>query len=293
MTLVAQPVHHRPDGRQHRRRLWLLWWTRRSRGDRWRVRCTTTVTSGTATSPSSTSRCRAGGCGCSSSRWCSAAVYLVLYPGLGSFQGALELDGAWRARRAGARQRASASSVARALRARRSVTATRADTAALGIGRNLFLNNCAACHGSDGAGAPDFPNLTDDDWLWGGDPDTVVATIADGRTGVMPAWGRCSARRCRRRARLRVEPAGSQAHRGDAAPAAQVRAALRGLPRRGRPRQSGAGRAEPHGRHLAVRRLDRHGARDHREGAGRDHARARRASRRDARQTTGGLRASR
>jgi cytochrome c oxidase cbb3-type subunit 3 len=59
----------------------------------------------------------------------------------------------------------------------------------LNIGRNLFLNNCATCHGSDGGGAPGFPNLADADWLWGGDPDIVVASIADGRTGIMPPWG--------------------------------------------------------------------------------------------------------
>jgi len=56
-------------------------------------------------------------------------------------------------------------------------------------GMQLFLNNCAACHGSDANGAPGFPNLTDKDWLWGGDPDTVLATISHGRMGVMPPWG--------------------------------------------------------------------------------------------------------
>jgi mono/diheme cytochrome c family protein len=72
--------------------------------------------------------------------------------------------------------------------AARAVTELETDPAALNVGRNLFLNNCATCHGSDGGGAPGFPNLTDRDWLWGGEPDTVVATIANGRAGVMPAW---------------------------------------------------------------------------------------------------------
>jgi cytochrome c oxidase cbb3-type subunit 3 len=62
------------------------------------------------------------------------------------------------------------------------------DPGALRVGRNLFLNNCAGCHGSDARGAPGFPNLTDADWLWGGTPDTVLASIRGGRTGVMPAW---------------------------------------------------------------------------------------------------------
>jgi cytochrome c oxidase cbb3-type subunit 3 len=69
------------------------------------------------------------------------------------------------------------------------VTDLAANPAALNIGRNLFLNNCATCHGSDGGGAPGFPNLSDNDWLWGGEPDTVRLTIADGRTGIMPPWG--------------------------------------------------------------------------------------------------------
>ena len=69
-----------------------------------------------------------------------------------------------------------------------SVDALEHDAAALRVGKNLFLNNCAGCHGSDARGAPGFPNLTDKDWLWGGAPDTVLASIRDGRAGVMPAW---------------------------------------------------------------------------------------------------------
>jgi len=52
----------------------------------------------------------------------------------------------------------------------------------------IFGDNCAACHGSGGQGAPGlFPNLADDDWLYGGDFDTIVETITDGRQGSMPA----------------------------------------------------------------------------------------------------------
>jgi cytochrome c oxidase cbb3-type subunit 3 len=60
---------------------------------------------------------------------------------------------------------------------------------ALAIGQKLFLNNCAQCHASDGAGSRGFPNLTDRDWLWGGEPKTIKATITDGRTGTMPPFG--------------------------------------------------------------------------------------------------------
>jgi len=56
------------------------------------------------------------------------------------------------------------------------------------MGRRLFLNYCAQCHGSDAAGARGFPNLTDDDWLYGGEPEHIQTTILAGRMGVMPAW---------------------------------------------------------------------------------------------------------
>jgi cytochrome c oxidase cbb3-type subunit 3 len=64
-----------------------------------------------------------------------------------------------------------------------------ADADARAIGKNLFLTYCSQCHGSDAAGAKGFPNLTDADWLYGGDPDTIKATVTDGRAGMMPALG--------------------------------------------------------------------------------------------------------
>jgi cytochrome c oxidase cbb3-type subunit 3 len=56
----------------------------------------------------------------------------------------------------------------------------------MGIGERLFINNCAACHGSDARGSKGFPNLTDKDWLWGGSFDDIRKTITEGRVGVMP-----------------------------------------------------------------------------------------------------------
>lgn len=115
-------------------------------------------------------------------------VYLVLYPGLGTYRGTLH----WSSSAEHAEQsKANAARIETALApfSARSVSELSTDAAALNVGRNLFLNNCAACHGSDGGGAPGFPNLTDKDWLWGGDPDTILATISNGRTGVMPPWG--------------------------------------------------------------------------------------------------------
>lgn len=63
------------------------------------------------------------------------------------------------------------------------------DAGAVAIGRTIFANNCAACHGSTGMGAKGFPNLTDNAWYWGGTPDRVLETILKGRNAVMPAWG--------------------------------------------------------------------------------------------------------
>ncbi len=63
------------------------------------------------------------------------------------------------------------------------------DPAAREIGQRLFLNNCAQCHGSDARGAASFPNLTDNDWLWGGEPEQIMHTIREGRHGMMPPWG--------------------------------------------------------------------------------------------------------
>jgi cytochrome c oxidase cbb3-type subunit 3 len=167
--------------------LWLLWWTRRSHGEG----TTTTETTGHVwdgdlrelNNPLP--------------RWwlwlfiitvAFGGVYLALYPGLGNAKGTL----GWTSQAEhAAAARANAARIERALApyAARDVSELERDPAALNVGRNLFLNNCATCHGSDGGGAPGFPNLTDRDWLWGGSPETVVATIAHGRAGMMPAWG--------------------------------------------------------------------------------------------------------
>lgn len=57
------------------------------------------------------------------------------------------------------------------------------------IGRRLFLQNCAQCHGSDARGqSVGFPNLTDDDWLYGGSGDKIVETLINGRQAAMPGW---------------------------------------------------------------------------------------------------------
>ena len=60
---------------------------------------------------------------------------------------------------------------------------------ALKVGGRLFLQNCAQWHGSDARGSKGFPNLTDSDWLYGGDLATIKTTIMNGRHGMMPPKG--------------------------------------------------------------------------------------------------------
>lgn len=64
-----------------------------------------------------------------------------------------------------------------------------ADPVAMELGRSIFANTCATCHGSSAQGAIGYPNLRDDIWHWGGEPEQILQTVLDGREGVMPAWG--------------------------------------------------------------------------------------------------------
>ena len=62
------------------------------------------------------------------------------------------------------------------------------DPAVLKMGQRMFGNNCAQCHGADAQGSYGFPNLTDNDWIYGGTPDAIKATLVNGRQAAMPAW---------------------------------------------------------------------------------------------------------
>jgi len=63
-----------------------------------------------------------------------------------------------------------------------------ADPDAIKVGQRLFLQNCSQCHGSNARGLTGFPNLTDNAWLYGGEPEAIVTTIRHGRIGQMPGW---------------------------------------------------------------------------------------------------------
>jgi cytochrome c oxidase cbb3-type subunit 3 len=117
-----------------------------------------------------------------------ALGYLALYPGLGSFAG---LYG-WTSHKQYDDEQAKAEATYGPIFnkfLKEDLKAVAADPEAQQMGQRLFLTYCSQCHGSDAGGAKGFPNLRDNDWLYGGDPETIKATITNGRAGVMPAWG--------------------------------------------------------------------------------------------------------
>jgi len=116
-----------------------------------------------------------------------AVVYLVLYPGLGSFAGVLNWSstGQWEKEQARAAERFEPKF---AKFMSMEIPAVAADPQAREMGQRMFLNYCAQCHASDARGTRGFPNLADKDWLYGGTPEAIVATITQGRNGMMPPW---------------------------------------------------------------------------------------------------------
>lgn len=117
-----------------------------------------------------------------------ALVYLALWPGLGSFSGLLK----WTEIGEYETEVKAAEAKFQPVYARflqQDVAAVAADPEARNIGRNLFLTYCSQCHGSNAAGARGYPNLTDNDWLYGGDHESIRTTIAEGRNAMMPALG--------------------------------------------------------------------------------------------------------
>ncbi|NIP18207.1 MAG: cytochrome-c oxidase, cbb3-type subunit III, partial [Xanthomonadales bacterium] len=112
-------------------------------------------------------------------------VYLVMYPGLGNVRGLLDWTQVGQYEDEMALAKTAQEDVYAQYRDL-DPAALAADAEAMGIGRRIFANNCAMCHGSDGRGAPGFPNLTDDDWLYGNDFNVVLASVTQGRSGSMP-----------------------------------------------------------------------------------------------------------
>lgn len=116
--------------------------------------------------------------------------YFVLYPGFGGFKGVLGWTSTEELQRDTAASEQRLEATLAPLRAA-SLGDLAANSTATSIGQRLYLDNCAACHGERALGNTVIgaPNLTDADSLYGTDPDSVMASIRDGRTGTMPAWG--------------------------------------------------------------------------------------------------------
>ncbi len=126
----------------------------------------------------------------SASMFAIGFTYLALYPGFGSFKGLL----GWTAHDELARDTASNEVVLSDLMQRFSLYSVEQlshDSSATHMGARLFGDDCAACHGRQARGNAllGAPDLTDGDWLYGGDGKAIMASILDGRHGSMPAFG--------------------------------------------------------------------------------------------------------
>lgn len=116
-----------------------------------------------------------------------ALGYLVAYPGLGAFKGVMGWSSAGQLQKDAAKAEAQYGPLF-AKFATMPIVDVAKDAQALKMGQRLFASNCAQCHGADARGSFGFPNLTDNDWLYGGEPEQIVQTITSGRNGAMPAW---------------------------------------------------------------------------------------------------------
>ncbi len=124
-------------------------------------------------------------------------AYLVLFPGLGNYQGVLgwssaaydlDVDDVEARSMYGREVERIEERLAPIFRryAEKDFEALAFDDDAMATGRRLFGNECAICHGADGGGTRGFPNISDGVFSWGGEPDQIIHTITNGRRGVMP-----------------------------------------------------------------------------------------------------------
>jgi len=115
-------------------------------------------------------------------------IYFFFYPAMGSYEGSFK----WSQASQYEEEVAAANKQYGPLFAKYAATSIEdlaKDKKANEIGQRLFLNYCSTCHGSDAKGSHGFPNLTDNDWLYGGSPAAIKTSILNGRTGVMPGMG--------------------------------------------------------------------------------------------------------
>jgi cytochrome c oxidase cbb3-type subunit 3 len=114
-----------------------------------------------------------------------AVGYMIVYPGLGSFDGTLgwSQQGQYEEEMQAAADRYEPIYEQYAAM---SYAELQNEPDALQLGASLYASYCTTCHGSGAQGATGYPNLTDNDWLWGGTGETIATTIRQGRMGIMP-----------------------------------------------------------------------------------------------------------
>jgi len=113
--------------------------------------------------------------------------YLVAYPGLGGYGGQYAWSSAGQYDKEMAEGEATYGKIFAAY-LKQDLKTVAADEKARQMGERLFVTYCAQCHGANAKGSPGYPNLTDEDWKWGGEPATIKTTIMEGRNGVMPPF---------------------------------------------------------------------------------------------------------
>jgi cytochrome c oxidase cbb3-type subunit 3 len=112
-------------------------------------------------------------------------LYLALYPGLAVYGGALGWSSTGQ-HAAESKRWDSRYAAMFDVYLKQEIPVVARDPAAREMGQRLFVNYCGQCHGSDAGGARGFPNLRDNDWIWGGEPAQVHESIARGRQAMMP-----------------------------------------------------------------------------------------------------------
>ena len=117
-------------------------------------------------------------------------VYLVVFPGLGSFPGLMKWSTDSEHKQDVSRLREQVAPLYASFAAQ-PVEALVKNPAALALGERLFMNNCSQCHGSDARGSKSYPNLTNANAAWLGERggEHIVQTVTNGRIGVMPPMG--------------------------------------------------------------------------------------------------------
>lgn len=117
-----------------------------------------------------------------------SVVYVMLYPGLGTWRGALDWSMGGRIEERFVDYEGQFGTQRKLIR-NLSFAELAASDAAMRSAWRVFNNNCSSCHGRDAAGqAGTFPDLTDAAWQWGSDESQVIATIHAGRRAAMPGW---------------------------------------------------------------------------------------------------------